>query len=201
MTKMKKMLSVGLAGCMAASALMVGAGAVDTSALQNNFASVVLDETWGAPGSLIDRYGVNWSKIDTSMCIPEQDYHYYSQEGIDSEISIFASSRYYFSNWVYGIPQNANIAPSTYALLTDDLTFADDETGLIQVQATDTTSGIKTVNISVYDITKSRISDWVTLDIGGSSKEFIVDPTHEYRFYVSNNHISGANVRIQVKVS
>ena len=171
---------------------------VDSTVQQNNSASVILDATWGAPGSMIDNYGVDWSKIDTSMCISGQDYHFYSQEGINSGISTSASSRYYFSSWVYGITENAK-----YALPgVDNLTFKDGENGLIQVQATDTTaSGIKTVNISVYDITKSRISDWVTLDIGGSAQEFIVDPTHEYRFYVSNNHISGANVRIQVKVS
>lgn len=202
MTKMKKLLSVGLITCMASSAMLMGAGAVNTTVSKANTSNVVLNPTWGAPGSLIDKHGVDWSKTDMSMCVLGQDYHFYSQDGVASGSSASASSRYYFSGWVYGIPKNAGTAPNTFSLsVTDDLAFQADETGTIQVQATDTTSGIKTANILVFDVTDSHINDWITLDIGGSPKKFVVDPTHEYRFYLGNSHVAGAQVRVQIELS
>lgn len=83
----------------------------------------------------------------------------------------------------------------------DALTFKGDESGRITVQATDTTSGIATVNISVYDVAEGHISDWGKLTVGGAAKSFTVDPTHKYRFFLSNNHVKGAGVRFQITVS
>lgn len=201
MTKFKKMMSVTLAGCMAASALMMSAGAVNTNASADTSASVVSNANWGSPDSLIDSHGVNWAKIDTSMCVPGKDYHFYPQSVVNDDISLTASARSYYSGWVYGIPKNKNVAPSTFSLPNyKDLAFETGETGTITVSATETTSSISTVNISVYDITRSSISDWVTLTIGGKSKSFNVDPTHEYRFYLSNNSVNSANVRFQITV-
>ena len=78
MNKFKKMMSVTLAGCMAASALMMSAGAVNTPVQQDN-PNIVLNADWGKPGGMIDRHGVDWSKIDTSMCVSDKDYHFYPQ--------------------------------------------------------------------------------------------------------------------------
>lgn len=199
MNKFKKMMSVTLAGCMVASALMMSAGAVNTPVQQDN-PNIVLNADWGKPGGMIDRHGVDWSKIDTSMCNSDKDYHFYPQNNAD--IATKASKRYFYSGWVNGIPKNSNVAPSFYEIPgAGDLTFKSDESGRITVQATDTTSGIATVNISVYDVTKARVNDWVKLTVGGASKTFTVDPTHEYRFFVSNNHVANASVRFQITVS
>ena len=83
----------------------------------------------------------------------------------------------------------------------DALTFQSGESGRITVQATDTASGIATVHVSVYDVTQGHVSDCVRLNVGGASKSFTVDPTHQYRFFLSNNHVADAIVRFQITVS
>lgn len=198
MNKFKKMMSVTLAGCMAASALMMSAGAVNTPVQQDN-PNIVLNADWGKPGGMIDRHGVDWSKIDTSMCVSDKDYHFYPQN--NTNIATQASTRTYFSGWLYGIPKNNGSASTFDIPNVDALTFKGDESGQITVQATDTTSGIATVNVSVYDVTEGHISDWVRLNVGGASKSFTVDPTHQYRFFLSNNHVADAIVRFQITVS
>lgn len=68
MNKFKKMMSATLADCMAASTLMMSAGAANIPVQQDN-PNIVLNADWGKEGSMIDRHGVDWSKIDTSCAV------------------------------------------------------------------------------------------------------------------------------------
>lgn len=171
---------------------------VNTPVQQNN-PNVVPNADWGKPGGTIDRHGVDWSKIDTSMCGSDQDYHFYPQN--NTNMAAQTSTRSYFSGWVYGIPKKNGNASTFDLPNVDALTFQSGESGRITVQATDTASGIATVHVSVYDVTQGHVSDCVRLNVGGASKSFTVDPTHQYRFFLSNNHVADAIVRFQIAVS
>ena len=154
-----------------------------------------------AAESTVDKREVDWSKVDRSMCVSGKDYHVYSQSGLAEKLAAQTDKRYYHTGWVYGVPKISDAASSLFAIPgLKDFAFQSREAGVITVQATDTTSGIKTANMIVFDVTSNRVSDCVTLQVDGAAKSFAVDPTHVYRFYPVNDRVSGASVRYQISV-
>ncbi len=196
MTKFKKITGIALAGCMALSSMMMTAGAVDMPT--GNIGSPVMDTV--LQDCLVDDWGVDWSKIDTSMCIPGTEYHRYPQNPVNNAITPFAADRAYFAGWVKGIPLNADIAPSTFSIPNlAALTFEDGEDGMINVKYSQGRSALPSVNISVFDIDDACINDWFTLNLGDDA-DFYVNPDHRYRFYMSNNHWKSAEARMVITV-
>ncbi len=149
----------------------------------------------------MDKREVDWSKADRSMLVSGKDYHRYAQSNLAEKMASQTDKRYYHTGWVYGVPKLLDAASSLFAIPgIKDLTFQSREAGVITVWATDTTSGIQTANMIVFDVTSNRVSDCVTLQVDGAAKSFAVDPTHAYRFYPANDRVSGASVRYQISV-
>ncbi len=180
MKKFKKLLSVLCAVCMMLS-LAVSASA----------ASLEDDPYY---------FGIDWSQVDTSMCIPGTEYHRYPQ----SPISMLATAdRNVFSGWVRGVPANPYPGTSNTTLVTG-LAFESDETGVVTVTFTDSQDPSKSdVNVSIYDKDEQLISDYFSLAYNSTapvSKSFNVDPTHEYNLFISHQGSGLQNVRLTVDV-
>lgn len=143
--------------------------------------------------------GVDWSQVDTSMCIPGTEYHRYEQPST----SLLSADRAAFSGWVKGVPANASLGTSQYALVTD-LTFEEGESGTVEVTFTDSQDLSKSdVNISIYDKDDQLITDYVSLAYNSKAPvttSFHVDPTHEYDLFISHQGTGLQNERIVVKV-
>lgn len=121
MKKSKKFLSILCAACMMLS-LAVSASATSFE-----------DDPY--------YFGIDWSQVDTSMCIPGTEYHRYPQ----SPISLLATAdRNVFSGWVRGVPANPWPGTSQTTLVTG-LTFENNETGVVTVTFTDSQDPV-TVN-------------------------------------------------------
>lgn len=141
--------------------------------------------------------GVDWDLVDTSMCVPGTEYHYYDQ---NVAAPLAAASRNVQSGWVEGIPAN-NYPGTSSRLLVTGLTFNSDETGMVQVSITGIRN-VSSVNISIYDKEIQAVTDYFTLDYNDTTlrtNSFYVDPTHEYNLYVSHN--GAANTQCSVRMS
>ncbi|MEQ2455524.1 hypothetical protein [Flavonifractor hominis] len=143
--------------------------------------------------------GVDWSQVDTSMCISGTEYHRYEQPST----SLLSADRAAFSGWVKGVPANASLGTSQYALVTD-LTFEEGESGTVEVTFTDSQDLSKSdVNISIYDKDDQLITDYFSLAYNSKAPVtalFHIDPTHEYDLFISHQGTGLQNERIVVKV-
>jgi hypothetical protein len=180
MKLMKKLTCTAVAACMALSATAV-AGAAN-----------IEDQPY--------YHGVDWSTVDTSMCQPDTDWHFYPQTGI---IQSRSSYRPVFSGWVYGVPANTYTGTSTRAFVTD-LSFEDGESGEIQVTLNDSQDYNKAnVNVSVYDKSAQRIVSYVTLENktpSPTTKYFYVTPSHNYDLYISHQGSGIQNESLNILV-
>lgn len=85
-------------------------------------------------------FGVDWSQVDTSMCISGTEYHRYPQTSLGLLADV---DRNVFTGWVKGVP--ANSCPG--ALVTE-LIFENDETGVVEITFADT-QGLNETDINV----------------------------------------------------
>ena len=156
----------------------------------------MLFPTIGEAGRQIDRHGVDWSKIDTSMCGSDQDYHFYPRRTIQIWL-LRPAARSYFRAGYMVFRKNGNA--STFDLPNvDALTFQSGESR--PNYGTGNRYGFGHCNsscICLYDVAKVT-SACVRLNVGGASKSFTVDPTHQYRFF-SATIVADAIVRFRLR--
>ena len=143
--------------------------------------------------------GIDWSQVDTSMCISGTEYHRYEQPPALS----LGADRAVFSGWVRGVPANGYPGSSQWELITG-LTFEKGESGVVEVTFTDSQDPSKAdVNISIYDKNDQLITDYFSLPYSSGvpvTKLLNVDPTHEYNVLINYQGTGLQNERVVVKV-
>lgn len=143
--------------------------------------------------------GVDWSQVDTSMCIPGTEYHRYEQPSA----LLLNADRVVFSGWVKGVPENGYPGTSQWELVTG-LSFEEGESGAVEVTFTDSQDPRKAdVNISIYDKNDQLITDYFSLSYNrevSATKVLNIDPTHEYNLFINYQGTGLQNERVVVKV-
>lgn len=143
-------------------------------------------------------FGVDWSLVDTSMCVSGTDYHRSSQ---DPAAPPAPASRNIFIGWVRGVPAGVP-AGITQAALVTELTFQEGEQGTVTLTFTDSQDADKSnLNVLLYDKTDHLISDYVTLSYDAAApaaRSFHVDPTHAYDISITHQGTGFHALRLAV---
>ena len=168
--------------------LITGGGNLTGSSVALRTADFEIDKLY-EQNPLIDDYGTDWSKVDTSMCVPGTEYYKIPEDGITRPI---------FSGFVYGVPQGIPtqdilgknlMAISNYRFITD-LVFQPGEAGKVQFTLNDSQDYAKSdIYVTVYDKTTQTVLVYYKLENTAptpSSMSCRIDPTHTYSLYISH---------------
>ena len=147
-----------------------------------------------------DEDGIDWSRVDTSMMIPGEDYH---RSSIPAIMPLSVSERTHFLGWVYNIPKadgsGISISDKSFG---DTFTFKDGDTGIVNVEYVQ--GSVASINVSIFDYTNYEVTDWVTIE-SGKTKSLYVDLSeygdHTFKLLISHNGTTNlTNARVGVTI-